>query len=186
MSDEQLKHLLGSIDVRTTSGLRNYAIILCLTRLGLRASEVATLTLDQIRWRGAVMILGPGKRRRERQLLLTKDVGASIANYLQHRTIQSDSRRLFCALRSGKPLSSGAISQLVQRALQHAGIQTARPGAHLLRRTLASHLVQHGVRLKGVADLLGHGCLDTTRIYAHVNHSMLLEVSRPWPMEVTR
>jgi integrase/recombinase XerD len=186
LSAEQLKHLLGSIDIRTASGLRNYAIILCLARLGLRASEVATLMLDQIQWRKAVLVLGPGKGRRERQLPLTKDVGAAIANYLQQRTIQPDSRRVFYALRSGKPICSGAISQIVSRALQHAGIQTPRPGAHLLRRTLASHLVQHGVSLKAVADLLGHGCLDTSRIYANVNHSMLLEISRPWPTEVTR
>jgi site-specific recombinase XerD len=79
-----------------------------------------------------------------------------------------------------------AISQVSTRALKRAGVQTARPGAHLLRRTLASHLVQQGVSLKAVADLLGHRSLNTTRIYASVNHAMLLTVARPWPMEVPR
>ena len=75
---------------------------------------------------------------------------------------------------------------LSRRALQAAGIETARPGAHLLRRTVASHLVQQGVPLKAVADLLGHRSLNTTRIYTNVNHAMLLEAAGPWPAEVKR
>ncbi len=186
LSAEQLNALLKSINTQTGSGLRHYAIILCLARLGLRAAEVAALTLDQIDWRTAVINLGAGKSRRERELPLPKDVGGAIANYLRARKVHPDSRRVFCALRNGKGLSPAAISQLVKRALQRAQIPTSRPGAHLLRRTLASHLIQHGVSLKAVADLLGHRCLDTTRLYANVNHSMLREVSRPWPTEVTR
>jgi site-specific recombinase XerD len=186
LTPEQLKDLLKSIDVTTAAGLRNYAIILCLAHLGLRASEVAGLTLDQIQWRSGVLRLDTGKGRRERQLPLPKKVGRAVANYLKDRKIQPDSRRIFCAVRNGKALCSMAISQVVKRALQQAQIQTPRPGAHLLRRTLASHLIQQGVSLKAIADLLGHRCLDTTRIYASVNHSMLREVSRPWPTEGNR
>jgi len=186
LQPEQLSDLLKSIDTTTASGLRNSAILLCLARLGLRAAEVSALTLDQIRWRTGVIDLGAGKVRRERQLPLPGDVGRAIADYLQARKIRPDSRRVFCAIRNGKALCPAAISQVVKRALQRAGIPTPRPGAHLLRRTLASHLIQHGVSLKAIADLLGHRCLDTTRIYVHVNHSMLLEVSRPWPTEVSR
>ncbi len=183
---EQLNDLLKSIDVTTPAGRRNYAIILCLARLGLRASEVADLTLDQIQWRTGVIRLGAGKARRERQLPLPKEVGQALASYLKAQKIQPDTRRIFCALRNGKALCPAAISRVAHRALRHAQIQIPRPGAHLLRRTLASHLVQQGVSLKAIADLLGHRCLDTTRIYASVNHSMLREVSRPWPTEVRR
>lgn len=186
LKPEQLKGLLNAIEITTTSGLRNYALVLCLARLGLRAAEAAALTLDQIQWRTGVISLRAGKGRRERTLPLPNDVGQAIAKYLQERKVPDDSRRVFCAIRNGKALSSMAISQVVRRALQQAGIQTPRPGAHLLRRTLASHLIQNGVSLKGVADLLGHRCLDTTRLYANVNHSMLREVSRPWPTEGTR
>ena len=182
----QLNELLRSMDTTTGSGLRNYAIILCLARLGLRAGELAALTLDQIHWRRGAIGLAAGKGRQERQLPLPKDVGKAIAKYLQRRQVPSGSRRVFCAIRNGRALCPAAIGQVVRRALQQAGIETPRPGAHLLRRTLASHLVQHGVSLKAVADLLGHRCLDTTRIYANVNHPMLLEVSRPWPTEVAR
>lgn len=184
---EQLQALLDSIDLQRPTGLRNYAMMLCLARLGLRASEVAHLTLEQMDWRAGVIRLSPGKTRRERELPLPQDLGQALASYLRLRGNETGSRRLFCALRGGRaPLSPAAVSMVVRRALQEAGIPTARPGAHLLRRTVASHLVQAGVNLKAVADLLGHRSLNTTRIYAHVNHAMLLEAARPWPVEVKR
>jgi site-specific recombinase XerD len=186
LSAEQLEVLLGSIDTATARGQRNYAIVLCLARLGLRAAEVAALTLEQIQWRAGVIRLGAGKGRRERQLPLPQDAGRAITNYLRQRKCPGNTREVFCAVNTGKGLCSRAISQVVRRALQRAGIQTPRPGAHLLRRTLASHLVQGGVSLKAVADLLGHRSLDTTRLYASVDHAMLREVSRPWPKEFTR
>jgi site-specific recombinase XerD len=183
---EQLETLLGSFDPKTLAGRRDYAILLCLARLGLRAGEVAQLRLEQIDWRAGVLRLSAGKGRRERELPLPAEVGRAIAHYLRRRSPQVGSPWLFSGLRSGGSLTSMAISQVSTRALKRAGVQTARPGAHLLRRTLASHLVQQGVSLKAVADLLGHRSLNTTRIYASVNHAMLLTVARPWPMEVPR
>jgi site-specific recombinase XerD len=186
LTPEQLEVLFASIDTHTVGGQRNYAIILCLARLGLRAAEVAALTLDQIQWRAGVISLGAGKGRRERQLPLPQEVGRAMADYLRQRNRSDNTRQVFCAVDTGKGLCSRAISQVVRRALLRADIQTPRPGAHLLRRTLASHLVQGGVSLKAVADLLGHRCLDTTRLYANVDHAMLRQVSRPWPKELTR
>ncbi len=183
---EEVKSLLASIDTRRLPGLRNYAILLCLVRLGLRAKEVACLSLDEIDWRAGVIRLSAGKGRRERELPLPKDLGQAIATYLRRGEARSGSRRLFRAVRGGGVLSPAAISMVSRRALQEARIGAAHPGAHLLRRTVASHLVQQGASLKSVADLLGHSSLNTTRIYAHVNHSMLLEVARPWPVEVKR
>ena len=186
LSPEQLQHLLGSIDTGTASGLRNKAVILCLVRLGLRAGEVARLELEDIQWRTGVVCLRGGKVRRQRQLPLPKEVGLAIAAYLRHRLDPTNSRRVFCGVRKGGALCSMAISQVATRTLHRASIKTPRPGAHLLRRTLASHLVQKGTTLKAVADLLGHRCLDTTRLYAQVNFPMLSEVARPWPREASR
>lgn len=186
LTPKQLETLIGSIDTNGARGKRNYAIILCLARLGLRAGEVAALTLEQIQWRTSVIRLGGGKGRRERQMPLPQDVGRAIADYLRQWKRPGHTRRIFCTLETGKGLCSTAISQVVLRALQRAGIQTPRPGAHVLRRTLASHLVQSGVSLKAVADLLGHRCLDTTRLYASVDLAMLRKVSKPWPKEAAR
>jgi integrase/recombinase XerD len=186
LSTEQLKHLLDSMDTGTASGLRNKAVVLCLARLGLRAGEVAQLALEDIQWRTGVVRLRSGKGRRERELPLPQDVGRAIAVYLRHRPNPINSRHVFCGVRHAGALSSAAISQVAKRALHRASIKTPRPGAHLLRRTLASHLVQKGVTLKAVADLLGHRCLETTRLYAHVNFPMLSPVARPWPTEASR
>lgn len=186
LSPEQLKLLLGSIDTGTPSGLRNKAVILCLARLGLRAGEVARLALEDIQWRTGMVRLRSGKGRRERELPLPKDVGRAIAAYLRHRSDAVNSRRVFCGMQHAEALSSMAISQVATRALRRAAIKTSRPGAHLLRRTLASHLVQNGATLKAVADLLGHRCLDTTRLYASVNFPMLSQVACPWPAEASR
>lgn len=186
LSSAQVRQLLGSIELGTVCGLRNKAVILCLLRLGLRAGEVAGLTLEDLQWRRGVLRLCGGKGRRERELPLPKDVGRAIAAYLRHRPKPTHSRRVFCGLRQGRSLGSMAISLVASRALSRAGIITARPGAHVLRRTLASHLVQQGVTLKAVADLLGHRALDTTRLYAQVNFAMLSEVACPWPGEASR
>lgn len=181
---EQLQKLLNSVDTRSLSGLRDYAMLLCLARLGLRAVEVASLNLEEIDWRSGIIRLSAGKVRRERELPLPKDLGQAIANYLRVRGDRAGSRRLFRTVRGGAAaLSSAAVSIMTRRALQKAGIPTARSGSRLLRRSVASHLVQKGIDLKAVADLLGHRSLNTARVYAQVNHSMLLEVAQPWPVE---
>jgi site-specific recombinase XerD len=158
-------------------------MLLCLARLGLRAVEVASLSLEEIDWRSGIIRLSAGKVRRERELPLPKDLGQAIANYLRLRGDRAGSRRLFRAVRGGAALSSAAVSMMTRRALQNAGIRTAQSGSRLLRRTVASHLVQEGIDLKAVADLLGHRSLNTARVYAQVNHSMLLEVAQSWPVE---
>lgn len=184
LSAEQLATVLASLNPKTEAGRRNYALLLCMVRLGLRASEVAQLTMEQIDWRAGVVRLGAGKVRRQRELPLSPEVGRAMAKYLRERRQPVHSRHVFCALRNGAPLSPAAVTQVACRALRQAGTIPCRPGAHLFRRTLASHLVQRGASLKAVADLLGHRSLDTTRLYAQVNHPMLLAVAQPWPKEV--
>ena len=124
---EQLNDLLGSIDRQNQAGLRNYAIILCLSRLGLRASEVARLTFEQMDWRASVLRLRPAKGRRERTLPLSKEVGRAIAHYLRERSGTFKSRHLFCGLRNGLPLSPAAISQVTRRALSMLAFRSPEP-----------------------------------------------------------
>jgi site-specific recombinase XerD len=90
-------------------------------------------------------------------------------------------REVFVSVTEGQPLSRHAIGERVTTALRRAGLCLPRKGAHLLRRTLASHLVQQGASLKAVADLLGRASLSTTQVYAKVNVSGLREVALPWP-----
>ena len=84
-------------------------------------------------------------------------------------------------MRDGGPVDSRAISALAAAALKRAAIPCIRPGAHVFRHTVASHLVQKGASLKAVADWLGHHSLTTTQLYAKVNLPMLRAVAQPWP-----
>lgn len=182
----QLRRLLEAFDRRTASGRRDYAITLCLARLGLRAGEVARLTLEDMDWRNGWLRLAAPKGRRERRLPLSAELGHALASYLRSRRTAGTSRALFQSLDGQRPMRAAWLSQRVGLAMAQAGLGARGKGAHLLRHTFATHLVQQGVSLKAVADLLGHVSLSTTQVYAKVNLPMLREVAQPWPEEVRR
>ena len=180
--DQLLEFLKGPNPARR----RDYAIILCFARLGLRAGEAARLRLEDIHWRSGILRLAKTKGRRERQLPLPAEVGRAIAEYLKQARPRTSCRNVFVGLQKGQPLSSSGVSALTTKAMKRAGLVGSRLGPHLLRHTVASHLVQRGSGLKAVADLLGHVSLNTTQVYAKVNLPLLKEVAVPWPKEVRR
>lgn len=186
LSGAELDRLLHSADPATLAGKRQQAVLLCLARLGLRAGEVAQLTLEDLHWKAATVHLVKTKGRRERCLPLPQDVGQAIVRYLRARPPGGGSRRVFLALSGGGPLSANTISALAVAAFHRASVTRVRPGAHRFRHTVASHLVQNGASLKAVADWLGHQSLSTTAIYAKVNLPMLRSVARPWPRQEVR
>jgi site-specific recombinase XerD len=184
LSRAQLKKLLGAFDRRTLMGKRDYAIVLCLARLGLRAGEVASLSLDDLDWRQGQLRLRTPKGRRERQLPLSAEVGLALAAYLRAAGPTGATRALFRKASGQQPLRADAVSQRAGAAMARAGLGAPGARSHLLRRTFATHLVQQGISLKAVADLLGHAGLHTTQVYAKVNLPMLRAVAQPWPGEV--
>ena len=184
LSRSQLAELLAVFDRRTLLGKRDYAVVLCLSRLGLRAQEVAQLTLEDVDWRQSRLRLRAPKGRRERQLPLPAEVGAALAAYMRSARPHGPSRALFRTDDGQGPLRSTWLSSRVGLALARAGLGAPGRRAHLLRHTFATHLVQQGASLKAVADLLGHRSLSTTQVYAKVNLPMLRAVAQPWPAEV--
>ncbi len=184
LSRSELTELLAVFDRRTLLGRRDYALVLCLARLGLRAGEVAQLTLEDVDWRQGRLRLRAPKGRRERQLPLSAEVGAALATYLRLARPTGPCRALFRTDDGKGPLCAAWLSQRVGLALARAGLGGPGRRAHLLRRTFATHLVQQGASLKAVADLLGHRSLSTTQVYAKVNLPMLRAVAQPWPWEV--
>lgn len=178
----QVQRVLDCCDRRTFQGRRNYAILLLLARLGLRAGEVVVLTLDDIRWESSELILH-GKGRRITKLPLTQEVGQAIADYLKNGRPPCSTRRLF--IRNHAPhsgfASSMAISSLVQRALKQAGLNPPHKGAHLFRHSLATHMLRHGASLSEIGQLLRHRQINTTAIYAKVDQIALKSLARPWP-----
>lgn len=175
--------LLASCDRRRTIGRRNYAILLLLARLGLRASEVACAGLDDINWR-AGEILVHGKGGREDVLPLPVDVGEALTSYLQRRPPGSDRCRavFLTTLTPVGPMSRYAISAVVRDACWRAGVR--RCGAHRLRHTLASQLLAAGASLDEIGQVLRHRERRTTAVYARVDRVSLRGLALPWP-EVT-
>lgn len=181
LSEAQLEAVLGAVDRRTPVGQRDYALLLCLARLGLRAGEVARLTLEDVDWAAGCLRLTATKGRRERQLPLPAEVGQALVAYLRTARPTGPTRALFRTLRGERPLRVAWLSARVGAVMARAGVAPPGQRAHLLRHTVATHLVQQGVSLKAVADLLGHTSLSTTQVYAKVNLPMLRSVAQPWP-----
>lgn len=183
LTNKQYEATLAQFNRSTLLGKRDYAIALCMGRLGLRAGEVARLTLDDVDWEGGSLRLIGSKGRRERQLPLPVAVAQAVITYLRVAKFRGPSRALFRTTDGCSPLCSKWLSERVGLAVARAGLGPRGKKAHLLRRTFATHLVQGGVSLKAVADLLGHADLRTTQVYAKVNLPMLRQVAQPWPKE---
>ncbi len=175
--------LLSSCDRRRTVGRRDYAILLVLARLGLRAGEVAGIALENINWRAGELLVH-GKGGRDDTLPLPVDVGAALASYLRRRPSGPEGcRRLFLtAMPPVEPMSRCAVSEVVRRACRRVG--TAPVGAHQLRHALASEMLAAGASLAEIGQVLRHRERRTTAIYARVDRATLRALALPWP-EVT-
>jgi site-specific recombinase XerD len=172
---------LHSFDRATPIGRRNYAIALCLSELALRANEVVDLTLDDVDWRAQTLRLRQTKQRRERILPLASRVAQALAEYLQRGRPTVVHRAIFvrhCAP-IGQPLHVDGLRQIIRRAFTRCGLETTGP--HILRRTWATTAYQRGADLKLIADILGHGSVDSTTPYTQVHFEELRQAALPWP-----
>jgi len=183
LSAAQVWKALDGCDRDTVLGRRDYAILLLLAKLGLRACEVATLTLDDINWR-TCEILVRAKGRQRARMPMPPDVGAAIVAYLRNGRPKSSCRRLFVrTLAPHVGFASGcAITAVAKSSLARAGIEgCAHRGAHIFRHSLATELLRSGATLSEIGQLLRHENHDTTRIYAKVHINALRTLSLPWP-----
>jgi site-specific recombinase XerD len=179
LTETEAEALLGTFDRASASGCRDYAMTLCLLELGLRTQEVVGLQLDSLDWRNGTMLVAAGKSKRQRLLPLPRRVGDAIAAYLRQGRLASSGRSLF--LRHTVPAGTPVTPGVVRRACARAGIAPPKAGPHALRHTAATRMVNHGVALGQIADLLGHASIETTAIYAKVNMTSLRQVAMPRP-----
>ena len=183
LSAAQVQKALDGCDRATAMGRRDYAILMMLAKLGLRADEVATLTLDDIDWRAGEMLVRAKGRQRAR-MPIPPDVGAAVVAYLRNGRPKSSCRRLFVrTLAPHVGFASGcAITMIAKTALDRVGIEgCAHRGAHIFRHSLATELLRSGATLSEIGQLLRHESHDTTRIYAKVDIEALRTLSLPWP-----
>lgn len=182
IAPEHARRVLASCDRRRAVGRRDYAMLMLVARLGLRAGEVASLTLDDIDWHAGTLTIH-GKGAQESPLPLLAPVGEAIAAYLTRGRPRCQSRRLF--LRMHAPIrgfkTEKPVSTAVGRALGRAGIDTPHRGAHQFRHALASHMLRHRSSFAEIGEILRHKSPDTTRIYAKVDLTSLRALTVPWP-----
>jgi integrase/recombinase XerD len=178
-----VERVVKSCDLTTGHGLRDYAILLLLARLGLRAGDIVKMTLDDIDWRAGTLRTH-GKGRRDVLLPLPQDAGDAILAYIECGRPGAGIGRLFLAANAPRRpfASSSSVSCIVGTALERAGIRNPPSwGAHLLRHSAATAMLRAGGSLDTIAAVLRHRSLDTTAYYAKVDVAMLQQVAQPWP-----
>jgi integrase len=176
---DQIGRLLAGCDRRSNVGRRDLAMLTVLARLGLRAGEVAALSVDDLDWRvGEIEV--PGKGNRRERLPLPVDVGQAIADYCRRGRHRGACRRLF--LHAHAPyvgLSHTGVNQVVARACERAGLP--RIGAHRLRHSAACAMRAAGAPLVEIGQALRHRDVSVTAHYARDDQAALRVVARLWP-----
>jgi site-specific recombinase XerD len=175
----EVQRLLEGCDRSGPVGVRDFAILMLVARLGLRSAEVARLQLADIDWRAGLVTVR-GKGRRADCLPLPCDVGQALADYLSTGRAATPLRQVFLACKApARGIRPDLVSDVTRRACDRAGLP--RVGAHRLRHSLATEMLRRGAALVEVSQVLRHRDLATTAIYAKVDFDTLRRVAQPWP-----
>jgi site-specific recombinase XerD len=187
LSEEELHRVLTEIDRSHPAGKRDYAIIRCLSDLGMRAGEVSRLNLDNIDWHNRVLTLTCPKQRNQRKLPMPDTLMAALVDYITAGRPDTKTRAVFVYHRAplGMPVKQSTICGVVKRVFTRAGISPSHGQSHSLRHMMASRLLENEVPLKIIADVLGHQCIETTIRYTWVDRNRLQDVALPWPERKT-
>jgi len=184
LTPEEVERVLWACDRRTSTGRRDYAILLLLARLGLRAGEVVTLQLDDIDWRvGEIIVRGKGLFHD--RMPLPSDVGEALTSYLRlDRPPACRTRRVFVCMKAPRRGFAGpsTVTTIVRRALGRADLHPAFKGAHLLRHSLATAMLRSGATMSEIGEVLRHRLASTAEIYAKVDFDGLRSLAHPWPL----
>lgn len=180
---DQVRGLIDSVDVTHPHGMRDKAVLLVLAVLGLRNADVRRMQLADIRWRTGELHLTRTKSAKARVLPMPHDVGAALADYVLHGRPMVDVPEVFVRHRAprGAFTTPNGINAIVKEHLRRAGIAAPSHGAHMLRHSMATRLVNAGVPIKTIADVLGHQSIDTTAIYTKVDVTRLAMAALPFP-----
>jgi integrase/recombinase XerD len=183
LKPEEVETLLAAVLIDTPMGRRNYAMVLLLARLGLRAAEVITIQLDDIDWRGGELLVR-GKGQRHDRVPIPPDVGAAITEYVRRDRVTA-SRALFVTERApNRPFADGQVlNAILKDAFARTGLKPPCKyvGSHVLRHSLATNLVRQGASLSEIGDMLRHRCRSSTMIYAKLDIEGLRSIAQPWP-----
>jgi site-specific recombinase XerD len=183
LTPEQVETVLAAVRRRSRFSRRDYAMVLLLARLGLRAHEVVTIQLEDLDWRAGELAIR-GKGGQLDRLPLPPDVGEALVDYIQHDRV-SPSRTLFVRGRSPHgPFKDGQVlNSVLRNAFAQTGVMPPCPyvGSHVLRHSLATNLVRKGAPLVEISEVLRHRSRASTLIYARLDVEGLRSIAQPWP-----
>ena len=183
LTDEEFSALKSVFSGTNPTDIRNHAIIASFTELGLRCIEVANLLLDDFSWQESTISIRNTKTHLDRKLPIPSRLGGAITAYILHSRPPTSTRVLFVrfAHTKGEPMWRENIRYVVRKAYKICEFDKSLTGTHILRRTVASRLYNHGNSLKMVADILGHESFDSTVAYVKSNKQQLAQVAASWP-----
>lgn len=180
LPSEEIERVIDACDATTTIGARDRAVLLLLARLGLRASDVANLQLNDIDWTQGLFHVA-GKNRHQTSLPLPQDVGEALLHYLtNHRPLVDTSHIFITTIAPFVPFSRWIVSTITARALRRAQIDAPTYGAHLLRHSAATAMLRQGISMAAIGAVLRHASIETTHVYTKVDIDLLNLVAMPW------
>jgi integrase len=184
LSPDGVEAVLGSVRDNPRHGARDYAMLLFMARLGLRAAEVIAIRLDDIDWRAGELLVR-GKGTLHDRLPITAEVGDALSRYLREERGETNCRTVFVTHRAPhRAFKDGQIvNAILKDALAATGQKPVTPyvGSHLLRHSLATRLVNAGASLDEVGDVLRHRSRTSTMVYARLDIDGLRSIALPWP-----
>lgn len=183
LTDKELRTLLNSFDRTKPVGKRDYAMVRCLSDLGLRTNAVATLLLDDINWYHNVITLHQTKTRYQQKLPMPKTLIDALTDYLCYARPKTKVRAVFVHHRAprGDAVSASTVRGAIRRVFARANFPASESQVHRLRYTMATRLLKNGQTIKTIADILGHRCIDTSIRYTTIEYQALCRVALPWP-----
>lgn len=186
-SPDEVTKMLNAVDRGNPSGKRDYAILMLVTRLGIRVGDVKKLKFENFKWNTNRLEFTQSKTGEFLSLPLLKDVGWAVIDYIQNGRPLADTQCVFirhCAP-IGEFVQSNALYHLIDKHRKLAGLPPVghKTGMHSLRHTLASVLLQKEVSLDVIADILGHQSVDSTSVYLKTDIDALRKCALV-PMEV--
>lgn len=183
--DHEIIRVEKAVNRMTPIGKRDYAIVLLASRLGLRASDIAELRFSNLDWERNIIDLRQMKTKQNVVLPLLPTVGNAIIDYIRNGRPNTDNKNIFVVHSNGyRTLKSGSISSVVSRYMLTAGLDVSgrHHGSHSLRHSLATSLLDNGVTLPVIGDILGQESQESTKVYLGVNVSQLIETSLNVPL----
>jgi len=181
---ETVNKLLLSIDRSSAHGIRDYTILYLMATYGLRASEITSLTLDDIKWKSGLIQIPRQKIGSPLILSLTRATGEVLIQYLKKSRSVTPYRELFLRVRAPSgSLKPTAIHDILESRIRLSGLDIKWNGTHCLRHSFAMHLLRQGSSLKAIGSILGHRDAESTSVYLRLAVDDLREVALPVPEE---